>query len=245
MDNILKVHSIETFGTNDGPGVRTVVFLQGCNLKCLYCQNADTISMDGGEQFSIAEITRRVINMRSYFGEDGGITVSGGEPLLQSNVLCNLFRLLKAEGIHTNIDTNGTILTDGARELITNLADLMMFDVKHATREGFDRITGKPLNHRVEESIALREEAGKPFWIRYVLVPGYTDHPDDLRKVGEIYGKHKMIQRLQILPYHKLGAYKWMEMGERYQLAETPENTREQIENAKNILSEYFQNVIV
>lgn len=244
MKQVLKVHSIESFGTHDGPGIRLVIFLQGCNIKCLYCQNADTITSDGGTEFSIEELVKRAVNMRTYFGSDGGVTVSGGEPLLQSQAIMALFEALKAEGIHTNIDTNGTIVNTYSKQLITEISDLVMFDIKHATPNGFNRIAGKPLFELSYQMIKLREERKKPYWLRYVLVPGYTDNEDDLRMVGEKFGNAKFIKRFQILPYHKLGLYKWEALGEAYALNDTPENTPEQIERATSILNDYFPGLV-
>ncbi len=244
MNEILKIHSVESFGTNDGPGIRLVIFLQGCNIKCLYCQNADTIPRKGGQIKTPDELLKRAINMKSYFGKQGGVTVSGGEPLLQSKALIPFFEALREQKIHTNIDTNGTVINSYSIKLISELADLVMFDIKNATPEGFVKLVGQPLFHQSEKMIALREKSNKPFWIRYVLVPGFTDFSEHLRIIGEKYGKYKNIKRFQVLPYHKLGLYKWELLGEKYQLEHTPENTKEQIEVAKNILKEYFENVI-
>ncbi len=244
MEQFLKVHSVESFGTNDGPGIRLVIFLQGCNIRCKYCQNADTIPLGGGELFSINDLLKKAFNMKSYFGTRGGVTVSGGEPLLQSKVLIPFFNALKREKIHTNIDTNGTIVTPDAKQLISELSDLVMFDIKNATPEGFKDLVSKNLFKQSEQMIALRENSQKPFWFRYVLIPGITDSPDHLHTIGEKYSNFKQIERFQILPYHKLGQYKWEMLGEKYQLTDTPENTPEQIETAKNILKNYFENVV-
>lgn len=244
MKNLLKVHSIESFGTNDGPGIRMVVFLQGCNIKCLYCQNADTIPCRGGMPYFPDELLKKALNMKSYFGKHGGITVSGGEPLLQSKALIPFFELLKQHEIHTNIDTNGTVVNENSTRLITDLADLVMFDIKNATPEDFETLVGKPLFHQSEKMIALREKSNKPYWFRYVLVPGFTDSPEHLHIIGKKYGRYKNLRRFQVLPYHKLGLYKWEMLGEKYQLEDTPENTTEQIESTKHILKKYFENVI-
>jgi len=244
MKNTLQVHSIESFGTHDGPGIRMVVFLQGCNLKCLYCQNADTIPLQGGTEHLIDDLVRRAVNMKSYFGKKGGVTVSGGEPLLQSEALILFFQKLNKEGIHTNIDTNGAVVNTNSKKLVSEIADLVMFDIKHATSEGYEAITGKPLFGTAAELISLREQNHKPFWIRYVLVPGYTDDPEYLREIGRKYGYCQNLERFQILPYHKLGVYKWDSLVDTYQLHETEENTEEQIEKAKDIFKDYFPLVV-
>lgn len=240
----LKVHSIESFGTHDGPGIRLVVFLQGCNLKCLYCQNADTIKHEGGQLIDLDELVRRAVNMKTYFGQTGGVTVSGGEPLLQSKNLIPLFQKLKAEGIHTNIDTNATVANVYAQELIRSLSDLVMFDIKHTTGEAFEQLTGRNGLQTTIDLITLREQAQKPYWLRYVLIPGYTNNDDSLHWIGRQFGENRFAERIELLPYHKLGQYKWEALGEPYQLNHVPENTNDQIEQARQILSTYFDNVV-
>ncbi len=240
----LKVHSIESFGTHDGPGIRLVVFLQGCNLKCLYCQNADTIKNEGGQLMSLDEIVRRAVNMKPYFGQKGGVTISGGEPLLQSKMLIPLVKRLKAERIHTNIDTNATISTPYAKELISELADLVMFDIKHTTEPGFEELTGRNELKTAIELISLREKSQKPYWLRYVLVPGYTNKPEHLQWLISEFSANQYLERLEILPYHKLGQYKWEALGEKYQLEDTPENTREEIEIVRQTLDPHFREVV-
>lgn len=244
MKDILHVHSIESFGTHDGPGVRMVVFLQGCNIKCLYCQNADTIPFGGGTHYTAEQLVQKASNMKGYFGKNGGVTVSGGEPLLQSEALVSFFMYLRHEGIHSNIDTNGTIINSHSKKLVQELADLIMFDIKHATPEGFEKLTGKQLFTQNEELIRLREKSNKPFWLRYVLVPGVTSSAQYLESVGQKYGHFKNVERFQLLPYHKLGVYKWDALGQKYALTDVPENTPQQIDEAKRILANYFENVV-
>lgn len=245
MNNQLNVHSIESFGTHEGPGIRMVVFLQGCNIKCLYCQNADTIPIPGGSVYTVEELTKKAVNLKSYFAKKGGLTVSGGEPLLQSKALIEFFEALKGAGIHTNIDTNGTVVNSYSKQLISDTSDLVMFDIKHANALGYEKITGKRLFEKSEYMINLREKSGKPYWFRYVLVPGFTDFEDDLLSIGKRYGASKHLERFQILPYHKLGAYKWEALGEKYRLEGVAENTPAQIEKAKLILEGYFGEIIV
>ncbi|WP_075591575.1 pyruvate formate-lyase-activating protein [Labilibacter marinus] len=239
----LKVHSIESFGTHDGPGIRMVIFLQGCNLKCLYCHNPDTIPLKGGAEHEIEALVKRAENMKSYFGKLGGVTVSGGEPLVQSKALIPFFKALKEKGIHTNIDTNGSILNDDAKELIDNYADLVMVDIKHTHAKGYHQITGVDKYGSSLKFIQHREKSGKPAWLRYVLIPGHTDIPEELIKLGERYKGFDCIQKLEIQPYHKLGTHKWEALGEEYLLKDAIENTPEQIERAKEILSPYFKEI--
>jgi len=170
-ENLLCVHSIESFGTPDGPGVRMVVFLQGCKLTCLYCHNPDTISTSGGKDYNIDELVEMAVQMRPYFGKKGGVTVSGGEPLLQSKELIPFFKRLKEEGIHTNIDTNGRILNHFTKELIDEYADLVMLDIKHMTEEGYLALTGMKNKETTFNFAKYREASGKNMWLRYVLIP--------------------------------------------------------------------------
>ena len=241
--NILLVHSIESFGTHDGPGIRMVVFLQGCNLKCLYCHNPDTIALKGGEEFTIEELVRRACNLKTYFGNTGGITISGGEPLLQSKNLYPLFKALKQEGIHTNIDTNGSVFNQDVKQLLDDYTDLVMIDIKHTNQEGYKQITGVHDRETVKALVAHRESSQKPFWLRYVLIPGLTDSPEHLHLLGQTYHHCHYLEKIELQPYHKLGIHKWEAMGEAYKLMETPENTKEQILKAEQILQNYFKEV--
>lgn len=243
MSDSLKVHSIESFGTHDGPGIRLVVFLQGCNLKCLYCHNPDTITTIGGTAHDINDLVSRAINMKPYFGKLGGVTVSGGEPLLQNKALIPFFTKLKQEGIQTNIDTNGTIFNDSIKSLLDDFTDLIMVDIKHTNEDGFNKITGaKNLDNNLQ-IINHREKSGKPFWLRYVLIPGHTDSPEELKALGERFRNYKHLEKIEIQPYHHLGIHKWEALGEKYQLKDIKENTKEQLERANEILTPYFKEV--
>ncbi|MGQ1786925.1 pyruvate formate-lyase-activating protein [Saccharicrinis sp. GN24d3] len=239
----LKVHSIESFGTHDGPGIRMVIFLQGCNLKCLYCHNPDTIPLKDGTEHGIDSLVKRAENMKTYFGKLGGITVSGGEPLLQSKALIPFFKALKEKGIHTNVDTNGSVLTSSVKELLDEYTDLIMVDIKHTHALGYQQLTGVDGFGSSLKLIQHREKTRKPAWLRYVLIPGYTDDPDELIKMGERYKSFECIEKIEIQPYHKLGTHKWEALGEEYQLKDALENTPEQIEQAKTILQPYFKEV--
>ena len=245
MGKDLRIHSIESFGTHDGPGIRMVIFLQGCNLKCLYCQNADTIPFGKGTIYSNEDIVKRALNMKSYFGTQGGITFSGGEPLMQSASLIPLIEQLKAKGIHINIDTNGTILTEEAKRITTELADLVMFDVKHTNNEGFSKIAKYDGVARLLENIHLREKSQKPYWLRYVLVPGYTDSDTSLNKLVELFAENSYLEKLEILPYHKLGKHKWEMLHWEYELNNVEENTPEQLAKVEKFLIGKFKNVII
>ena len=237
------MHSIESFGTHDGPGIRWVVFLQGCKLKCLYCHNPDTISTSEGTEYDIEELVQKVIKMKPYFGKKGGVTVSGGEPLLQAKELIRFFKRLKAEGIHTNIDTNGRVLNHFSKELLDDYTDLVMLDIKHMTEEGYEVITGQRNKETAFDFAKHREASGKSMWLRYVLIPQITSNPELLHALGAHFKDYKTIEKIEIQPYHKLGIHKWEALGWDYQLKDARENTAEELETAAAILSNYFKEV--
>ncbi|WP_246109127.1 pyruvate formate-lyase-activating protein [Seonamhaeicola algicola] len=239
------MHSVESFGTHDGPGIRMVVFLQGCKLKCLYCHNPDTIDTHGGTEIPIENLVKRAINMKPYFGKEGGVTVSGGEPLLQSKELIHFFQCLKAEGIHTNIDTNGRVLNHFTEQLLDDYADLVMLDIKHMHEDGYQMITGQKNNTTTFNFAKYREASGKPMWLRYVLIPELTNTPELLHAMGKYFKNYKTIEKIELQPYHKLGVHKWEKLEWQYQLHDARENTEAEIESAVNILQLYFKEVKV
>ncbi len=240
---MINVHSYESMGTFDGPGLRLVVFLQGCNFRCLYCANPDTIELKGGTPTDVEEIVRMAVSQKAFFGKRGGITFSGGEPTIQAKALIPLFKRLKEEGIHICIDTNGSIWNEDVEELLSYV-DLVLLDVKQ-----FNPLRHKQLTERSNENtIAMAERfasMGQPFWLRYVLVPGYSDFREDIIALGEALKDNSMIERIEILPYHKLGTHKYEVMNLKYQLDGVPENTPEQIESAKELFDSYFKVVYV
>lgn len=239
---MLKVHSYESLGTYDGPGIRLVVFLQGCPFRCLYCANPDTISFDGGTATEPEEIIERAVREQPFFGKRGGVTFSGGEPTAQASALLPVVRALKGKGIHVCLDTNGGIWNQDVEELFST-ADLALLDIKEFNPERHRHITGRD-NARTLETARWLEDHGKPFWIRYVLVPGLSDFEEDIRALGEHFKDFKMIQRVELLPYHTLGKHKYETLGWKYELKGTPLNTPEQLAKAKSVLQEYFDCVI-
>jgi len=220
-----------------------VVFLQGCKLKCLYCHNPDTIETSGGTEMHIEELVQKAIKMKSYFGKKGGVTVSGGEPLLQSKELISFFKRLKEEGIHTNVDTNGRILNHFTKTLLDEYADLVMLDIKHMTEEGYVSLTGVKNKETTFNFAKYREASGKKMWLRYVLIPGLTGTPELLHSLGRYFKDYKTIEKIEIQPYHKLGVHKWEALGWDYQLKDARENTQEELDEAHKILSNYFKEV--
>ena len=230
-----KVHSIESFGTVDGPGIRFVLFLQGCSLKCKYCHNRDTWDIHGGEFKSLDEIFENILRYKNYIFKSGGVTVTGGEPLLQHEFLIELFKKLKKEGIHTCIDTSGMVtLTDKIKELI-ELTDLFLLDIKHINPEKCKELVGRSNNRELEFARYLSDN-NKHMWIRQVLVPGYTDDEKDLLKLKEFIQSLKTVDKVEILPYHNMGKYKWEELCEKYELNDVRTATDEDVERAKKIL---------
>lgn len=222
-----------------------VVFLQGCKLKCLYCHNPDSIDMAGGKDYHIEELVQMAIKEKPYFGKNGGVTVSGGEPLLQAKELIPFFKRLKEEGINTNVDTNGRVLNHFTQELLDDYADLVMLDIKHMTEAGYQYLTGMPNKETTFNFAKYREASGKKMWLRYVLIPGITNKPELLHALGNYFKDYKTIEKIEIQPYHKLGVHKWEALGWEYQLKEARENAEEELQATVDILKNYFKKVKV
>lgn len=241
----MNIHSIETFGTQEGPGIRYVLFVQGCNYKCLYCHNPDTQCLDKNIEMSADEIVAQVTKNVPFFGTKGGITVSGGEPLLQANDLTELFTKLQKLGVNTCLDTNGSILTEQTKVLLSH-TDLVLLDIKEADPKLHSTITS--ITSSTIPSIDFAkylDKIGKRFWVRYVLVPGYTDNVESLEKLSKILSEFKNLVRIEILPYHTLGIHKYKELKMKYKLERVEPPTAEEIETAKNILEKSSIKVFV
>ena len=230
-------------GTYDGPGLRLVVFLQGCPFRCLYCANPDTISFDGGTPTETESIVQMAVNQKPFFGKRGGVTFSGGEPTSQAAGLVPLVDRLHEEGIHVCIDTNGGVWNPAVEELMKKI-DLALLDVKQINPSRHETLTGRS-NSRTLETAKWLEDNERPFWLRYVLVPGISDFEEDIRALGEHFKDYKMIQRVEILPYHTLGMHKYETMGIEYELKSTKTNTPEQLDKARKLFEEYFPTVFV
>ena len=229
-----KVHSIESFGTVDGPGIRFVLFLQGCSLKCKYCHNRDTWDIHGGEFKSLDDIFENILRYKNYI-KNGGVTVTGGEPLLQYEFLIELFKKLKKEEIHTCIDTSGMVtLNEKIKELI-DLTDLFLLDIKHINPEKCKELVGFS-NERELNFARYLSDNNKHMWIRQVLVPGITDDEQDLLKLKDFIKGLKTVDKIEILPYHNMGKYKWEELNFKYELDGVRTATDEDVARAKNIL---------
>lgn len=231
-----RIHSLETFGTVDGPGIRFVIFMQGCSLKCKYCHNRDTWNMNAGFECTIPELIEQIMRYKSYIDtSDGGVTVSGGEPLLQLDFLIELFKKLKKLKFHTAIDTSGIIPISPKVEELLSYTDLVLLDIKHIDNEKCINLT----SHSNKNTLAFAKYLSDndiPIWIRQVLVPGYTDNEEDLLKLKEFTDSLNTVKRIEILPYHNMGKFKWEELGQEYPLEDVPVPTKEQVDKAKEIL---------
>ena len=241
---MIRVHSYESLGTYDGPGIRLVVFLQGCNFRCLYCANPDTIDAKGeSKETAPEEILKMAVSQKPFFGKKGGITFSGGEPTFQAKALVPLFRMLKEAGIHICVDTNGGIWNEDVKELLS-LADLVLLDVKEFNDERHKALTSRS-NAQTLKTAAWLEENQKPFWLRYVLVQKYSYFKDDIEALGKHFKVYRMIERVEILPYHTLGVHKYEAMKMDYQLKDVQLNTQAQLDEAKELFEKYFRTVYV
>ena len=230
-----RIHSFESLGAVDGPGVRFVVFTQGCSLKCKYCQNRDTWNLKGGSTYSSDEIVEKILRYKNYIMPNGGVTISGGEPLLQAKFLIELFTKLKQYNIHTCIDTSGSVvLTDEIKKLI-DLTDLFLLDIKCINDEKAIDLTGVSNKKELEFANYL-SNINKPMWIRQVLVPGYTDDEQDLIKLRDFISTLKSVEKIEILPYHDLGKFKWEQLGEIYPLENVRTANSDDVARAKKIL---------
>lgn len=237
-----NIHSIETFGTVDGPGIRYVIFTQGCLLRCQFCHNADTWEIGTGSRMSVSDI---IDDLQSYLpfieASGGGITVSGGEPLLQIPFLIELFKECKKLGIHTTIDSSGgcysnsTLFQEQLNELL-KYTDLILLDLKHIDKEKHKKLTGLTNDHILQFASYLSDNQ-VPVWIRHVLVPTVTDDEKDLRRLGEFISRLGNVEKIEVLPYHKLGVYKWEALGLEYPLKDIEPPSEEKAEWAYKLLA--------
>ena len=237
-----RIHSFESFGTVDGPGIRFVVFLQGCPLRCQYCHNPDTWGV-GGTEYSTDEVIERALKYKNYFGDKGGVTVTGGEPLVQIDFVIELFTKLKAKGINTCVDTSGiTFNSENAvsvdkHEKLLAVTDLFLLDIKHIDDEACKRLTGQSNKNTLEFARFLSKN-GKKIWIRQVLVPGFTDNDETLNQTRAFIDTLETVEKVEVLPYHTLGEVKYEKLGLEYPLKGVEVPTKERVLNAKRILNE-------
>ncbi len=237
-----RIHSVESFGAVDGPGLRYVVFTQGCLLRCQFCHNADTWKIGNGKEMTVQEIMDDVLAYLPFFeASGGGITVSGGEPLLQMDFLIELFKECKKHGIHTTIDSSGGPFNrrpnfmEKLDELL-QYTDLILLDLKHIDSEKHKFITGMTNEHILDFAQYLSEK-NIPVWIRHVLVPTLSDFDEDLYRLADFIKTLNNVEKIEVLPYHKLGVYKWESLGLEYKLKDVEPPSQERVENAKRILN--------
>ena len=241
------IHSTESFGTVDGPGVRFVIFMQGCPMRCKYCHNPDTWEMNVGTQRSAMSLIEEYERNRPFY-KNGGITVTGGEALMQIDFLLELFALAKERGIHTCLDTSGItyqpVESEYNRKLdkLMELTDLVMLDIKHIEPDAHKRLTGRP-NEPILAFAKYLESREIPVWIRHVVVEGYTDDPTALERLGEFIGSLKNVKALDVLPYHSMGVSKYEKLGIQYPLTGMPSLHRKDAERAKLSIIEGIRRV--
>lgn len=244
MSAIARYHSYESCGTVDGPGIRFILFLQGCLMRCKYCHNRDTWDLDGGKEISVEELMKEVITYKHFMrATGGGVTASGGEAVLQAEFVKEWFKACKAEGIHTCLDTNGFVrhYDQTIDELIDN-TDIVLLDLKQLNDKIHQNLIGVP-NKRTLEFAQYLAKRNHPTWIRYVVVPGYTDDDDSIHRLGQFIQGMTNIEKVELLPYHRLGAHKWETLGYKYELEEVQPPTKESLDHIKNILENYGHNV--
>jgi len=222
MSVLGRIHSFESCGTVDGPGIRFILFMQGCLMRCKYCHNRDTWDLEGGREISVEELMKEVVSYRHFMNATGGgVTASGGEAVLQAEFVRDWFRACKAEGINTCLDTNGFVRHyDHIIDELIDVTDLVLLDLKE-------------LNDQVHQNT----------WIRYVVVPGYTDNDHDVHLLGQFIEGMTNIEKVELLPYHRLGAHKWKTLGFDYELEDVLPPTKESLEHIKNILEGYGHTV--
>lgn len=234
------IHSIETCGTVDGPGMRFVVFFKGCPMRCLYCHNPDTWDPSGGEEHTVEDLLEQYDSLKSFY-ENGGITATGGEPLMQIDFLTELFEKAKAKGIHTCLDTSGIVFNRKNPELLAKfdrllkVTDLIMLDIKHIDPEEHKKLTKQP-NDNILDFARYANEQGNAIRIRHVIVPDITYKPEYLKKLGYFMAELENVKQLEVLPYHEMGKVKYEKLGLDYPLKDTKPLSNKEAAEAQQII---------
>lgn len=234
------IHSTESFGAADGPGVRFIIFVSGCPMRCRFCHNPDTWNMTDGEKVETDALIKRALRCRPYWRNGGGVTVSGGEPLMQIDFLIDLFKKLKAEDVNTCIDTSGAPFTReepffSKFEELMQYTDLLLVDIKHIDPAEHKSLTGQK-NENILDMLRYLSDIKKPVWIRHVLVPGISDKDEYLIRTREFIDTLDNVEKVEVLPYHTLGIHKWDELGLDYTLRDVYPPSEERIQNARELL---------
>ncbi len=233
-----RIHSVETCGTVDGPGIRYVVFTKGCPLRCLYCHNPDCREITGGKEVTVAELLTDILRYRAYIdGSGGGVTVTGGEPLLQPEFVMELFKVCQQQGLHTALDTSGFSELSAAQRVL-QYTDLVLLDIKSFDPEIYHQVTQVSLEPTLRLARYL-SEAQIPAWIRFVVVPGLTNSVNNVEGLAQFVAKLTNVKRVEVLPFHQMGAYKWEQLGYEYRLKDTLPPTAEEIQQVKDIFLRY------
>ncbi len=230
-----RISSFQSLGTVDGPGVRAVVFMQGCPLRCHCCHNPETWDLKGGEEISYDALFDKIIRCKNYFGKNGGVTFSGGEPLLQSDFLLNFIKKLKTEGINVAIDTSGCIFNDTVKQVL-NLCDLVLLDYKYTNNSDYLKYVGMEIL-KAESFLSYLNSINKPVWIRQVLIPDINDNESSLLKLYALKDKFPCVQKIELLPFKKLCIEKYEELNVPFPFANIRQATKEDIERCKKIAS--------
>lgn len=233
-----RIHSIESFGTVDGPGIRFIVFMQGCPLQCLYCHNPDSwdVVHPTNYQMTPDELLAEAMKYKSFI-QKGGITATGGEPLLQAAFLTEFFRLCRSEGFHTALDTSGCIFSSQIEKLLEQ-TDLVLLDVKSIESQQYTTLTGAKLDATLR-FLDYLQKIGKDTWIRHVIVPGITDNDELLNKLADYLSRYSVVKKVELLPYHIMGVNKYEQMNLEYKLRGVEPLSTERLENAKQIFRKY------
>jgi pyruvate formate lyase activating enzyme len=240
-----RIHSTESCGTVDGPGIRYIVFMQGCLMRCKYCHNRDTWDLDGGREVTVPELMADLKSYRHFISASGGgVTASGGEAMLQAAFVKELFKACQAEGIHTCLDTNGfvRVYNDDVHELI-DVSDLVMLDIKQMDDAKHIDLT-KVSNKRTLQFAQYLADRNQPVWLRYVVVGGITDDIESAHALGNFIKDMKNIEKVELLPYHELGKHKWEAMGEKYELENVKPPSKETMEAIKEVIASYGHQVM-
>ena len=233
-----RLHSTESFGTLDGPGIRQVLFFQGCHLRCAFCQNRDTWARNAGRQVTVEELTEEALRYRHYMrSSGGGVTASGGDPILQAAFVEALFRRLQGEGIHTALDTSGVARITAPVERLLEATDLVLLDIKHMDDRRHRDLTGAPNTRTLDFARHLRQRR-IPVWIRHVVIPGWTTEIDHAARLAHfLRSLTPIVERVELLPYHEHGRHKWEALGETYRLDGVPTPTAEEMEAIRTVIA--------
>ena len=235
-DNVGRIHSIQSMGTVDGPGVRFVIFTQGCPLRCKCCHNPDTWAYDSGKLYTPEELTSRALRFKEYFGDDGGVTVSGGEPLMQAGFVTELFKLCHKAGINTCLDTSGCLLNDEVKELLTH-TDRVLLDIKYTTDDDYRTYVGCGISAPLSFLDHL-DDNDIPVTLRQVIIPTVNDTKEQVLALQRIAKAHKNVDKIELLPFRKICQMKYDQMGIEFPFADIPEPTREQMKLLEEVLEQ-------